>query len=150
MKLSDFVAITSPLLRVFAYFVLMAAVFFAPALAVLASDDGPAAVVPLYLVSLSGLLCWCLLFLRSEALLVRWALAAAITSACIVCLLYKTRIERHPRNREGITNVHSERSNQAMQLTASNPADCAWSVCRREHTLRGMRRGLAAADLLAR
>ncbi len=90
-----------------AYFVLFAAVFFAPAMAVLASDDGPAAVVPMYLVSLSGLLCWCLLFLRSEPLFVRWALAAAITSACIVCFLYKTRIERHLRNREGITSTHS-------------------------------------------
>ena len=42
------------------------------------------------------------------------------------------------------------RSNQAMQLTASKPADCAWSVCRRERMLRGMHSGLAAADLVSR
>ena len=71
----------------YAYAGLMAAVVFAPAMAVVASDDGPAAVVPLYLVSLSGLLCWSLLFFRTEALLVRWALAAAIASACIVSFL---------------------------------------------------------------
>ena len=41
-------------------------------------------------------------------------------------------------------------SNQAMQLTASKPAVYAWSVCRRERIVRGMRRGLAAADLLSR
>jgi hypothetical protein len=34
-----------------------------------------------------------------------------------------------------------------MQLTASKPAVYAWSVCRRERMLRGMHRGLAAADL---
>lgn len=39
-------------------------------------------------------------------------------------------------------------SNQAMQLTASKPVVYAWSVCRRERMLRGMRRGLAAADLV--
>ena len=32
-------------------------------------------------------------------------------------------------------------SNQAMQLTASKPAVYAWSVCRRERTLRGMHTG---------
>ena len=41
-------------------------------------------------------------------------------------------------------------SNQAMQLTASKPDVHASSVCRRERMLRGMRSGLAAADLLAR
>ena len=41
-------------------------------------------------------------------------------------------------------------SNQAMQLTASKPAVYAFRVCRREYMLRGMHRGLAAADLLAR
>jgi hypothetical protein len=33
------------------------------------------------------------------------------------------------------------RPNQAMQLTASKPADCASRVCRRERMLRGMHRG---------
>ena len=37
-----------------------------------------------------------------------------------------------------------------MQLTASKPDVYAWSVCRRPSMLRFMRRGLAAADLLAR
>ena len=41
-------------------------------------------------------------------------------------------------------------SNQAMQLTASKPGVYAWSVCRREHMLRFMHRGLAAADLVSR
>ena len=40
--------------------------------------------------------------------------------------------------------------NQAMQLTASKPAIYAGGVCHREHMLRGMRRGLAAADLVSR
>jgi hypothetical protein len=35
--------------------------------------------------------------------------------------------------------------NQATQLTASKPAVCPWSVCRRNRTLRSMHRGLAAA-----
>ena len=37
-----------------------------------------------------------------------------------------------------------------MQLTASKPDVYAWSVCRRERMLRGVRRGLAAADFVAR
>ena len=37
-----------------------------------------------------------------------------------------------------------------MQLTASKPVVYAWSVCRRERMLRGMRSGLAAADLVSR
>ena len=41
-------------------------------------------------------------------------------------------------------------SNQAMQLTASKPDVHAWSVCRQERMLRGMHRGLAAADLVSR
>ena len=44
----------------------------------------------------------------------------------------------------------TNRSNQAMQLTASKPAVYAWCVCRRELILRGMHRGLAAADLVSR
>ncbi len=39
---------------------------------------------------------------------------------------------------------------KAMQLTASKPVVYAWSVCRRERILRGMHRGLAAADLVSR
>ena len=42
------------------------------------------------------------------------------------------------------------RPNQAMQLTASKPDVYAGRVCRRERILRGMRRGLAAADLVSR
>jgi hypothetical protein len=41
-------------------------------------------------------------------------------------------------------------ANQAMQLTASKPAVYASGVCRRERMLRGMHRGLAAADLVSR
>ncbi len=37
-----------------------------------------------------------------------------------------------------------------MQLTASKPAIYAGGVCRRERMLRGMHRGLAAADLVSR
>jgi hypothetical protein len=44
----------------------------------------------------------------------------------------------------------ADASNQAMQLTASKPAVYASSVCRRERMLRGMHRGLAAADLVSR
>ena len=44
----------------------------------------------------------------------------------------------------------TKRSNQAMQLTASKPVVYVWSVCRRMRMLRGMHRGLAAADLVAR
>ena len=40
--------------------------------------------------------------------------------------------------------------NQAMQLTASQLADYASRVCRRERMLRGMHSGLAAADLVSR
>ena len=43
-----------------------------------------------------------------------------------------------------------KRPNQAMQLTASKPAVYAWSVCRRQRSLRGMHRGLSAADLVSR
>ena len=46
--------------------------------------------------------------------------------------------------------VDANASNQAMQLTASKPAVYASSVCRRERMLRGMHRGLAAADLVSR
>ena len=42
------------------------------------------------------------------------------------------------------------RPNQAMQLTASKSAIYAGGVCRREHMLRDMHRGLAAADLVSR
>ena len=41
-------------------------------------------------------------------------------------------------------------SNQAMQLTASKLVVYAGDVCRRERMLRGMRSGLAAADLVSR
>ena len=43
-----------------------------------------------------------------------------------------------------------QRPNQAMQLTASKLAIYASRACRRGRMLRGMRRGLAAADLVAR
>ena len=52
--------------------------------------------------------------------------------------LWKRRLHRH------------KRPNQAMQLTASKPAVYAWSICRRERMLRGMRIGRAAAELLPR
>jgi hypothetical protein len=42
------------------------------------------------------------------------------------------------------------RPNQAMQLTASKPAIYAFTACRRARMLRGMPRGLAAADLVSR
>ena len=54
---------------------------------------------------------------------------------------------------EGATRqlpVITQPSNQAMQLTASKPDVHAWSDCRRERILRGMHRGLAAADLVTR
>ena len=44
----------------------------------------------------------------------------------------------------------TNRSNQAMQLTASKRDVYASGVCRPERMLRFMHRGLAAADLLAR
>lgn len=37
-----------------------------------------------------------------------------------------------------------------MELTASNPAIYAWSVCHRARMLRFMHRGAAAADLVFR
>ena len=40
--------------------------------------------------------------------------------------------------------------NQSMKLTASKPAIHAGGVCHRERILRGMRIGLAAADLVSR
>ena len=40
--------------------------------------------------------------------------------------------------------------NQAMQLTASKPVVSTGSVCRRERMLRGIHRGLAAANLVSR
>ena len=49
-----------------------------------------------------------------------------------------------------VTFSTAQRSNQAMQLTASKPDVYAGSVCRRDRMLRGMHRGLAAADLVAR
>ena len=45
---------------------------------------------------------------------------------------------------------HRQASHQAMQLTASKLDVHAWSVCRRKRMLRGMHRGLAAADLVSR
>jgi hypothetical protein len=44
----------------------------------------------------------------------------------------------------------AKRPNQAMQLTASKPAIYAFRGCRRVSMLRGMHRGLAAADLVSR
>jgi hypothetical protein len=44
----------------------------------------------------------------------------------------------------------AQTSNQAMQLTASKPAIYASTACRRGGMLRGMRIGLAAADLVSR
>jgi hypothetical protein len=46
--------------------------------------------------------------------------------------------------------MFTQPSNQAMQLTASKPAVYACGVCRRASMLRGMHRGLAAADLVSR
>jgi hypothetical protein len=46
--------------------------------------------------------------------------------------------------------VDAQSPNYAMQLTASKPAIYALSVCHRERMLRGMHRGLAAADLVSR
>jgi hypothetical protein len=51
----------------------------------------------------------------------------------------------HPCARPKSTSA----SNQAMQLTASRPVDCASRVCRRRLMLRSMHRGLAAADLVS-
>ena len=48
------------------------------------------------------------------------------------------------------SKVPPQASNQAMQLTASKLAIYARSVCRRERMLRGIHKGLAAADLVAR
>jgi hypothetical protein len=50
------------------------------------------------------------------------------------------------------TGAHcvSPRPNQAMQLTASKPAVYASFGCHRDHMLRFMHRGLAAADLVTR
>ncbi len=81
-----------------------------PLMALLGSDDAPAAVVPVYLVSLSGLLGWCLACLRSEEVLVRWALAVAITSAVFVCFVYITVVTDHLRNRRGIVEAVLERA----------------------------------------
>ena len=44
----------------------------------------------------------------------------------------------------------SKTPKQAMQLTASKPADCASRVCRRASMLRRMQRGLAAAYPVSR
>ena len=44
----------------------------------------------------------------------------------------------------------AQSSNQAMQLTASKPDIYASGVCRQTRMLRGMHRGLAAADLVSR
>ena len=46
--------------------------------------------------------------------------------------------------------VARKRPNQAMQLTASKPDVYAFRVCHRNRMLRGMRIGLAAADLVSR
>ncbi len=51
---------------------------------------------------------------------------------------------------KGCAPQPAERSNQAMQLTASKPAIYAGGVCRRERMLRSMHRGLAPADLVSR
>ena len=155
MKLPVDVTVAFAFVKISAYVVLIAAVFCLPPLALLSSDNGPAALLPLYLVSLAGLLCWCLLFLRSEALLARWGLAAAIASACLACFAYLTVVERHLRSRAGISrynapNACCERSNQAMQLTASKLSIYLGGVRHREHILCGMHRGLAAADLVSR
>ena len=91
--------------RRLSFLCLVSAVIFLPLMLLLGSDDAPAAVIPAYLVSLSGLLGWCLLFVRSEAPLVRCGLIAAITSAFFVCYFYMTIIKRHLRNREGITRL---------------------------------------------
>ena len=53
---------------------------------------------------------------------------------------------------QGLLSHHvvDDRSNQAMQLTASEPAVYASRGCRRQRMLRIMHRGLAAADLVSR
>ena len=62
-------------------------------------------------------------------------------------LVYQITAVGFRRSRE---RDHNHKTYQAMQLTASNPAVYAWSVCRRTRMLRGMYRGLAAADLVSR
>ena len=64
---------------------------------------------------------------------------------------------RHSRKAAGSRKLHAsgtrgdaKTSNQAMQLTASKLVVYASSVCRRARMLRGMHRGLAAADLVSR
>jgi hypothetical protein len=57
----------------------------------------------------------------------------------------------HARSEEMMWGVClTKRPNQAMQLTASKPVDCAAGVCRRTSMMRFMHRGLAAADLVSR
>ena len=51
---------------------------------------------------------------------------------------------------QSVSLMPRKRSNQAMPLTASKLAIYAGGVCRRERILRGMHRGLAAADLVSR
>jgi hypothetical protein len=46
--------------------------------------------------------------------------------------------------------IWPKRPNQAMQLTASKPVVYTFSACRRARMLRGMHRGLAAADFVSR
>ena len=127
--------------RRFAFIFLLAAVVCLPIMMALSSDDGPAAVVPVYLVSASGLLLWCLVFLRSEVLLVRWGLAGAIGSACFVWLFLHYLSPRAAGGVQPVTLDPASRgetdfdrtlppsagqwfggrkpSNQAMQLTVS-------------------------------
>ena len=50
----------------------------------------------------------------------------------------------------GLSPMRRQTPNQAMQLTASKPAVYASCGCRRDSILRGMHRGLAAADLVSR
>jgi hypothetical protein len=58
------------------------------------------------------------------------------------------RTTRAARKRNCASNGLHDAPNQAMQLTESKVY--ASSVCRRASMLRGMHRGLAAADLLSR
>ena len=78
--------------------------------------------------------------IRLQAIAFHVALLVLICAVIYYSYVSYVRRRDHPR----------QSSNQAMQLTASKPPIYAGDVCRRERMLRGMHRGLAAADLVSR
>jgi hypothetical protein len=118
-----------------------------------ASEDWNTVILLVYVPIIVGLAaladCWVLFTTAAttKRIFRRGLIVPVLAYFIIVCFtlwLYSEAPRRFP------PNTHNQSSNQAMQLTASKPADCALGACRRDRMLRRTHNGLAAADLVSR